>query len=107
MGVSAQRAAAGEVVEGQRDFARNWQALSGSRSDWLVCERGRASGRLVAWSVMELQQLIGTQRQRSVCLSVIVGELDLVDTGCEPLDDCAHLAAPKWKTNHILEQGHN
>jgi hypothetical protein len=54
--------------------------------------------------MMELQQLIGSKGQRGVSPPLVVAELNLVDTGCEQLDDRAYLAPAKWRVRDIFQQ---
>jgi hypothetical protein len=58
----------------------------------------------MARHVMKLQQLIGAQREGSVCPALVIAEFDFENTGSEPFDDRADLAAQKVMASDVFEQ---
>lgn len=57
--------------------------------------------------MMQWKQLVGPQGEGAAGASLIVTELDLIDTGGQMLDHRSDLAAEKSRLLNVLEQGNH
>jgi len=60
------------------------------------------SGRVMLWFVMKAHESIGRKRYRSVCLAIVVTELDLVYSRRKVSNDGTHLATQKSFFRNLL-----